>query len=148
MTNFVPAIASMFLLAMLAWLAGRVLRLPVCPVCVGVAGTWLWMLAARLGAHAVDGTILAILLGASAVGIAQWIENRLPLGRSPLLWKALALPAGFAAAYGLAAGLWFVAAAATAALALLIAVFLRPLRTAAGDPAVVAQLEERMKKCC
>lgn len=148
MTNFVLVIASMFSLALLAWLAGRVLRLSVCPVCVGVAGTWLWMLGARLGGVAVDSTILAILLGASAVGIAQWIENRLPPGRSPLLLKALALPAGFAAAYGLAAELWFVAAAAMAALALLIALFLRPLGAAAGNPAVVAQLEERMKKCC
>lgn len=138
----------MFVLALLAWLAGKVSRLPVCPVCVGVAGTWLWMLGARLGGVAVDSTILAILLGASAVGISQWIENRMPLGRSPLLWKALALPAGFAAAYGLAAELWFVAAAAMAALTLLIALFLRPLGAAAGDPAVVAQLEERMKKCC
>lgn len=138
----------MFVLALLAWLAGKVSRLPVCPVCVGVAGTWLWMLGARLGGFAVDSTMLAILLGASAVGIAQWIENRMPLGRSPLLWKALALPAGFAAAYGLAAELWFVAAAATAALALLVALFLRPRRAAAGDPAVIAQLEERMKKCC
>jgi hypothetical protein len=148
MTHLVMAIVSMFALALLAWLAGRVSRVSVCPVCVGVAGTWLWMLAARLGGYAVDSAILAMLLGASVVGIAQWIESRLPQGRSPLLWKALALPTGFSAAYALAVEQWVVAAAAIAAHALLIALFLRPARAASGDPEAVAQLEERMKKCC
>jgi hypothetical protein len=148
MTHLVLAIVSMFLLASLAWLAGRVSRVSVCPVCVGVSGTWLWMLAARLGGYTVDTVILAMLLGASVVGIAQWIESRLPLGRSPLRWKAFALPTGFSAAYALAVEQWIVAAAGIAALALLIAWFQRPARAASGDPAVVAQLEERMKKCC
>ena len=148
MTSLVLAIVSMFLLASLAWVAGRISRLAVCPVCVGVAGTWLWMLAARLGGFAVDTVILAMFLGASVVGIAQWIENRLPQGRAPLLWKALALPIGFSAAYSLVVEQWIVAGAAIAALAFLAALFLRPARAAPADRAVVAELEERMKKCC
>jgi len=148
MTSLVLAILSMFLLASLAWVAGRISRFAVCPVCVGVAGTWLWMLAARLGGFAIDTAILAMLLGASVVGIAHWIENRLPVGRAPLLWKALALPAGFSAAYALIVEQWIAAGGAIAALALLAALFLRPARAAPTDPAVVAQLEERMKKCC
>lgn len=148
MTHFVLAIASMFALTLLAWLVGKISRFSVCPVCVGVSGTWLWMLVARLGGFEVDAVMLAILLGASVVGVAQWIETRLPPGRSPLLWKALALPIGFAAAYGLVAERWIVAVAAAAAFALLAALFLRPPREVAGDPAMVAQLEERMKKCC
>lgn len=138
----------MLALGLLAWLAGRVARLPVCPVCAGVAGTWLWMLAARLAGIAIDGAVLAMLLGASVVGFAQWIETRLPAGRSPLLWKVLALALGFAAAYGLAAERWLLALAAAAVLGLVAAFFLRPRRTVAGDSVAVAKLEERMKKCC
>lgn len=41
----------------------------------------------------------AMLLGGSVAGIAYQVEQRLPLERSPLLWKILFIPAGFVAAY-------------------------------------------------
>ena len=148
MTHLVLALVSMLALGLLAWVAGRVSRLPVCPVCVGVAGTWLWMLAARLGGFAIDTVILGILLGASVVGVAQWVETRITPGRLPLLWKAIALPTGFAAAYGLVAERWVLAIGAAAALGFVALVFLRPRRAGAGDPEAVAHLEERMKQCC
>lgn len=147
--SLLVAIASMFILGLLAWLAGKLSsRVPICPVCVGVAGTWLWMIAARLGGYAVDSALLGILMGASVVGFAQAIETRLPHGRSLLLWKMLALPVGIVAAAGLAGEHWRLAGAAGAALAALTALFLRRKRADKGDSATVAQLEERMKKCC
>jgi hypothetical protein len=148
MTSLLLAIPSMFALGLLAWLAGKLARLPVCPVCVGVAGTWLWMIAARLGGYAVDTTLLGILMGASVVGFAQAIETRLPPGRSPLAWKTLALPVGIVVAAGLVGGHWSLAGAAGAALALLTAVFLWRRTGGTSDSAAVSQLEERMKKCC
>jgi len=148
LTGFLLPIASLLAITLLAWFARRVARIAVCPICVGVSATWLWMLAAREGGFAVDTAMLPILLGASAVGGAQWVEARLPQERSPLLWKALALPIGFIAAYGLVAQRWVLAAAAATAVAALTAVFLRPRQVATGNAAVVAQLEERMKKCC
>jgi len=148
MTSLLIAIASMLMLGLLAWLAGKVSRLPVCPVCVGVAGTWLWMIAARLGGYAVDTTLLGILMGASVVGFAQAIETRLPPGRSPLLWKALALPVGIVVAAGLAGEHWILAGAAAGMLAMLTAVVLWRRDAGTSDPAAVSQLEERMKKCC
>jgi hypothetical protein len=149
MMSLLVAIASMFILGLLAWLAGKVSsRVPICPVCIGVAGTWLWMVAARFGGYAVDTTLLGILMGASVVGFAQAIETRLPTGRSPLVWKALALPVGIVAAAGMAGEHWALAAAAGAALGFLAALFLRRRRADGGDAAAVAQLEERMKKCC
>lgn len=147
MATFSAAIASILVLTALGWLVRRASRWPLCPVCLGVSGTWLWLLGARLAGLAVDPVVLAMLLGASVVGAAQWVEARLPARRSPLLWKALAVPAGLVAAYGLVAERWGMAALGAAALALLVALFLRTLRTAV-DPAVVAELEERMKKCC
>ena len=148
MTSLLFAIASMLMLTLLAWLAAKVSRLPVCPVCVGVAGTWLWMIAARLGGIAVDTTLLGILMGASVVGFAQAVETRLPSGRSSMVWKALALPVGVVAAAGLAGEHWTLAAAAGAALVFLAALFLRRRSADGGDAAAVARLEERMKKCC
>src|SRR3990172_7504118 len=146
--TFALAVVSIFALAGLAWLAGKALRFPLCPICFGVAGTWLWMLGARFAGFPVDATMLAVLLGASVVGIAAQLETRLPRGRSPLLWKTLALPVGFVAAYGLVAERWTVAAAAGPALVLLAALFLLPRRLAAADEAAVEKLEQQMKKCC
>lgn len=148
MTSLPFAIVSMLVLGLLAWLAGKVSRLPVCPVCVGVAGTWLWMVAARLAGYAVDTTLLGILMGASVVGFAQAIETRLPPGRSPLVWKALALPVGIVGAAGLAGEHWSLAGAAGVALALLAALFLRKQNAGTAGSATVAELEARMKKCC
>lgn len=147
MTSLLIAIASMFILGLLGWLAGKLSRLPVCPVCVGVAGTWLWMIAARFAGYPVDTTLLGILMGASVVGFAQAIEKRLPPGRSALAWKALAFPTGVVAAAGIAGEHWSLAGAAGAALALSAAMALRQ-DAGRSDSAVVSELEERMKKCC
>lgn len=146
--TFALAIISIFALAGVAWLAGRALRFTLCPICFGVAATWLWMVGARFAGFPVDATMLAVLLGASVVGIADQLEARLPRGCSPLLWKTLTLPVGFAAAYGLAAERWNVAVVAALALVLLAALLLLPRRLAAADEAVVDKLEQEMKKCC
>lgn len=148
MTTFPAAIASILVLTALGWLVRRASRWPLCPVCLGVSGTWLWLLGARLAGFAVERAVLALLLGASVVAAVQWVEARLPARRSPLLWKALALPAGLVAAYGLVAERWDEAALGAAVLAVLAVLFLRTRAAAPVDPAVVAELEERMKKCC
>ena len=147
-TSFLLPIASLVALTVLAWLVSRTTRVAICPVCFGVSATWLWMVAARLSGVAVDDTMLAILVGASVVGGTQWVDGRLPRQRSSLLWKALALPTGFAAAYGLVAQRWALATAAAVAVAMLAALFLRSAPSAIGDSAAIAQLEEQMKKCC
>lgn len=141
-------IVSILVLAGLAWLAGRALRSALCPICIGVAGTWLWMLVARFAGLPTDATMLAVLLGASAVGIAGQVESRVAQGRSPLLWKTLALPTGLVAAYGIVEARWGVAAVAAVALAVLSATFLRPPRHARADGEVVRKLEQQMKNCC
>jgi hypothetical protein len=148
MTDFLLIIAAVLALTALAWLVRRFSPLPVCPICVGVSGTWLLMLGARAGGFGVDSAALAMLLGASVVGAAHWIEARLPPQRSALLWKVLALPAGFIAAYGVVAAQWLPAAGAAAVLVALTAWFLRSEQSVPRDPAIVDQLREQMKKCC
>jgi len=148
MTIILITTISILAITGFAWLAGKILPFRVCPICVGVAGTWIWMLAARLAGFAFDASMLAILLGGSVVGLAYQLETHLPQGRSPLLWKTLFLPIGFVAAHGLAAPQWSLLAMAVAALLLLTAVFFMPRRHAEKYSAAVEKLEREMKKCC
>ncbi len=106
MTAILTTTLSILAIGGTAWVARRALKAPICPICFGVGGTWLWMIVGRSMGYAVDATMLAMLLGGSVVGIAYLVEKRLPSGRSPLLWKMLFIPAGFAAAYGLAEAQW------------------------------------------
>ena len=107
---------SILAIAAAAWAAKKLLRIPVCPICFGVGGTWLWMVIGRSLGYAVDASMLSILLGASVAGIAYQVEKRLPRGRSPLLWKTLFIPCGFVAAYALASPQWTLFAVTSAAL--------------------------------
>ncbi len=149
MNQLALVIVSLFALAAAASVAARFVRVSVCPVCAGVAGTWLWMLAAReTGVFAADPLILAALLGGSAVGITQSIHSRLPEERSPQFWKALLLAGGFTLAYALALGQGTLAAAPAAQFALTAALALRRESAPARDEEAITLLEERMKKCC
>ena len=148
MTIMFTTTLSILAIAALAWAAKMVLRVRVCPICLGVGGTWLWMIAARFVGLAVDTSMLPILLGGSVVGIAYQLEKHLPKGRSPLLWKTLFIPAGFVAAYGLALPDWLMLAAGMVALLLLTAAFFLWPQANTEDRAAVEKLEQQMKKCC
>jgi len=148
MTAILTTTVSIFAIAGLAWAAKKLLRVPVCPICLGVGGTWLWMLIGRSLGYAVDATMLSILLGGSVAGIAYLVEKRLPLGRSPMLWKTLFIPAGFVAAYGLAASQWILFAVMGVALVLLTAFFLVPPATSGEPSETVEELKKKMQQCC
>jgi len=148
MTTLIGALASMLALTALAWLAWRVTRAPLCPVCIGVSGTWLGLVVARLAGAHVDPAVLSVLLGATVLGVAQWQAERLPGERSALLWKAVALAVGFTAAYAIVVEYWSLAAVALAVLGLAILLFRRPPQGRQGVSAAVSRLEERLKQCC
>ncbi len=145
---------SILAIAALAWAARRAFDLPLCPICLGVGGTWAWLLAVRILGLPIDTTMLPILLGGSVVGTAYLLEKRLPPGRSGLLWKTLSIPLGFIAVQGLLAFDWIVVAAALGALVVLSALFFRapPAPAIASAPttgsAAVEELKRRMKDCC
>lgn len=148
MTVALTAVLSILTITGLAWTTKKMLRVQLCPVCLGVGGTWLWMLVARYFGVVMDTSMLPVLLGGSAVGIAYQLERRLPEGRSALLWKSLFIPASLVAAYGLAGPNWILFGGAIAALLFLtVGFFVRP-RVQAKDSATVEALEQQMKKCC
>ena len=147
MTILLP-IASILCLTALGWLARKATSSRICPICAGVAGTWLWLLVAREFGVDVDASVLALLLGATVAGAAYQLEKRLPEGRSSLAWKTLFVPAGLAAAHGLVAPNWIVAGAGLVALFVLTTLFLASSRASARDEAAIERLENQMKRCC
>lgn len=147
MTILIP-ILSILCLTALGWAARKTMASRVCPICAGVAGTWLWLLAARELGVDVDATVLALLLGATVAGAAYQLEKRLPAGRSSLAWKTLFVPVGLVAAYGLVVPNWVVAGAGLAALVVLTTLFLASARATVRDEAAIEQLERQMKRCC
>src|SRR3989344_2086029 len=94
---------SILAIISLAWVLNRVLPFKVCPICVGVFGTWLWMLAAKFLGYEIDIMIPAILMGGSVVGIAYQIEKRNIIAgvsaNESFIWKAFFIPGGFVVAY-------------------------------------------------
>lgn len=148
MTVILATLLSIATITALAWIAKRLLRVPLCPICTGVAGTWLWMVVARYFGLAFDTSMLPVLLGGSAVGIAYQLEKRVPEGRSALLWKSLFIPLALVAAYGIALPNWIVLGGAIAALLVLTGIFFVPPLLQEKDGAVVGKLQEQMKKCC
>lgn len=148
MNAVAPALVSIWLLAGLAWLARRTLRLSVCPICVGVAGTWLWMLVGRQFGIGVDTSMLPLLLAGSVVGIAYQLDRYLPAGRSVALFKSVAIPLGLAAAYALEQSLWGLLAAMVAALLVVAAALFRSAGQAAPASDAVEALKKQMKQCC
>ncbi|MBE0619005.1 MAG: hypothetical protein IH605_00260 [Burkholderiales bacterium] len=148
MTEILTTVASIVAITAAAWAAKKLLRVPLCPICLGVGGTWLWMVIARELGYTVDATMLAILLGGSVAGIAYQVEKRLPQGRSALLWKTLFIPPGFVAAYALAAAHWALLGTLSVALALLTAFFLIAPSALSEDSEKVNELKKKMQDCC
>ncbi|MDO8633185.1 MAG: hypothetical protein Q7K38_01415 [Candidatus Wildermuthbacteria bacterium] len=145
--NLPIVIFSILAITGFVWLLNRITPYKVCPICAGVSGTWLFMLGARFLGYSIDPTILAMLLGASVVGIAYALEKKLPQNRSKLLWKVLFIPAGFAAAYALVQTQWFLFAGMLALLLLFSYAFLRAAKQKEISKNV-ENLEEKMKQCC
>lgn len=148
MTPILLPIASVLAITGAVWLARALLAVRLCPICLGVGGTWLWMVLARELGYPVDATVLALLLGGSVAGIAFLVEKRLAAARSPLLWKTLFIPTGLVAAYGLVAQQWLVFGTLLLALAALAAFFLHTPAVSSGTGRNVDELARRMRDCC
>ncbi len=143
---------SIFAIAGAAWLANKILPFGICPVCAGVAGTWLWMLAGIFTNNlqpAIYTLPIAILMGGSVVGIAYQIAKMLSARKSEVLFKMLFIPAGFIAVYSFLSYLWFVLVPALVFLAIVAWAFLRGVgddKTIKGK--MVGELEKKMEDCC
>ena len=142
------SVVSILGLAGFVWLANKIWPFQICPICAGVAGTWLWLLAANFLGYEIDLIIPALLMGGSVVGIAYQIEKRLPPSRSPLLLKTLFIPAGFIAAYAVLTWHWPALLFSLLFLLLISFIFLYPQKNRNVRKEAVEELEDKMKNCC
>ena len=143
------ALLSIYLIAFLARLWNAVFPLRICPVCAGVAGTWLLMLLARWLGFAADPLLVAVLMGGSVVGVAYQLEAKLAPRRSGIWFKLLFIPLGFAAAYELLFFRWGWFFPAALALGVITWIFLSPFKKPPADEnQKAARLEEELKNCC
>lgn len=153
MIIIVIAVFSMLLISVFAWLTRRILKVSaICPVCVGVAGTWLWIVAGMyfgwLEAESWS-LIAAIAMGGSVVGIAYQAEKHLATRCSPVFWKAIFIPTGFALAYSILSWWWTgFAVSFSLCIVWLLSCFLKQRHNPVRDTAAVADLENKMKNNC
>lgn len=141
------AILSMLIIGAGAGAANRVFNIRLCPVCAGVAGTWLLMLVLRFLEYPISIPLLTMFLGGSAVGIAYTIEKKLPPARSRMLFKAFFIPVGFITAYGIVIENWIMALGAIVALLVISGVFLSS-REQRQDSEKAEELKKKLDECC
>src|SRR3989338_10434039 len=84
-------IFSIFAVSALVGLINKALPFRICPVCVGVSGTWLLLTALSVNGYLDRETFLPmilLLMGGSVVGIAYQGEKSSPWAVAhPLVWK-------------------------------------------------------------
>lgn len=136
---------SLFSITLMIWLINKVSPFAVCPICVGVSGTWLWMLAGRFLGYPADNAVLALLMGGSVVGIAYQLENYIPK-RKALLWKSFFIPAGFFVTYNVILSLW--AVSFIGLVILFIGVLMFFVVFGEGETKKTREIEENMRQCC
>jgi len=143
------ATVSILTITALAWGVKKISRFRVCPICAGVSGTWIWMLAAVFLGYEIGSVVPAMLLGGTVVGLAYQLEKWLPNNSSPFLWKTVFIPLGFISAYGLVTFSWPLFVTTMVALVTLAFMFLKKRKAVPGKPnETIEKLEEKMKNCC
>jgi len=130
----------------------------ICPICALVSVTWIILLAARYFGYNVNESLIALLMGGSAVGISYVLAGKIGSesarsGLSAKSWKLVSIPIAFLAAWQLLhyhLG-WF--ALAVLAYVLIFRAFkglaLRdPKGEALGPGSKVSQIERELDNCC
>ncbi len=58
-----------FVVVLFKRMLNNLLPVPICALCISVAGTWLWMLLLKIFGYSINIPLLAILMGESVTGI-------------------------------------------------------------------------------
>lgn len=122
------------------------MKLPICPVCVLVSGTWIVLLVLRGLGSQIDLALISMLIGGSVVGISYTLAKRLPPDRQTN-WKLLSIPLGFVVSYAALIGLWLICAGALVALGIVALFFFTRKKNKAASSGAT-ELEDKMKQCC
>ena len=100
-------LTSIITITLLAWIGNRTLPLPfsICPICAGVAGTWLWLMGAHFLDYQINLIIPAMLMGGTVVGVMSKLERFIE-PKFVLVWKTIFVASGFLAVNSLIMNQW------------------------------------------
>jgi len=149
--ELIIVIISILIITFATWLLRKYLSLKICPICVGVALTWIWLLVGmKLNLLSTVNYQLpvAILMGGTVVGLMSKLEQFVNQ-KFILIWKTIFVASGFSAVYGLINTDWTMFAVG----AILAVVVTFVLKTRGVEPEKqeseqVKKLKEKMKNCC
>lgn len=152
MIPIIIATISIFIITGVFWLFNKFSPIQVCPICAGVSGTWLLILAGLFLGILIHGgwvLIVAMGMGGSVVGIAYQLEKKMPKYKSTLLWKTLFIPIGFIAVYSLFVTQWIIFVISIIFMIILAWLFTRKkISHPEKEKEVISKLENKMKDCC
>ena len=145
------ALASIAFIAGLMRIGHRALPFKVCPLCGGVAGTWIWMMIAAYRGYAVDMRVTALMMGGTVVGLAGELEKRIKF-RYPLIWKSVFVIGGFWTAFLLQVGRLDLVGLSALSLAVFTYLFsklnLHEHNAPASENKELSELEKKIEDCC
>lgn len=141
-----------------AWLANKFLPFKICPICMGVSGTWVWILVG-ISAGMLDveswKTLATLAMGGTAVGVAYQGEKRFKwVSKSIFRFRVPVIIMGFLIAYWVVEDIgWGSLSVALAILGMVFYFyFISPSKIeiplSRTDAGKVAELEEKLKSCC
>lgn len=127
-------------------------KLPVrfCPLCTGVAFTWLWMVGGAVSnILSYEYLITAgILMGGSVVGIAYMAEKNLPSGKSKIGWLTSFVLTGFGAVYGVVfLNVWLILLFFASIMAV-VGFFFYTKKIGKGRKKRIEKIEKELEDCC
>jgi hypothetical protein len=145
-------LVSLLTLTGVSWLLHRTILPRLCPLCAGVTGTWVGLLAAHWTGFQIDLRVPALLLGGSVAGLAGLGETamtRFSPGQV-LAWKTSFFASGFFAAYALLSEAWTATVLGSLLLIALLGIpWLKAPRPAEGAaPQRREGLLKHLKNCC
>ena len=145
------ALVSIVFIAGWVWIGHRIIPFKLCPICAGVAGTWLWMMTAAYRGYAVDMRVVALMMGGTVVGLAGELEKRIKF-RYPLVWKSVFVIGGFWTAFLLQVGRLDLVGLSALSLAVFTYLFsklnLHEHNAPASENKELSELEKKIEDCC
>jgi len=144
------AIISILIITSIVWLIKSKLKFKICPICVGVALTWLWMFIGMLSGKLSIITYqlpTALLMGGTVVGSMFKLEQFIK-PKFLLFWKMVYVIFGFLAMYNLLIGNWVVFVIGIIIIVVITFVFKIYGKEKKQNSEKSKQLEKMMENCC
>jgi len=149
---FYTIIASILVLTTAVYILKRMGIVRVCPICAGIAGTWMGLIIGRAAGWDVEPAALAILLGASVAGITYLVEKK--KGQMSEWRKAALMLTGLAGGWGIVKESWIVAAILLALFTVLLALKGERAKDSggpvlsSGSAGTQGDLVKKLEDCC